>query len=375
MIEQARASQTLAASTNSLVTSTYPLSEMEQVESVAVPIFSYLNVTAFIFGQSRTYFFSKNGRPETPTLITAPMQTIDGALISLLDLTNLSTKWYHEVGFRKYTFEQIETADYIQRDKFLRMYDMWKRRFDYLEQKQGQFWIGKSQEKKTMLRLMYLTLVLLLSTSCSVYEEIWDHYKPEFEELLCLAKQVLDACTNPSHGATNHQRHFSFELGIIPALEIISRKCRYSRLRREAIRMLKGNPKRECLFDSIYSSILDERAMALEEMALNLAPGQMPLENQLPPEHSRIHITTFDYKEARGVQGWPVRFFSKPRGPFGDWFIREEILDAGGSLRERSKLTPEIPRYEEFNAYIQRQDWRSVVDVNPEVLVDFNSSY
>jgi hypothetical protein len=139
---------------------------------------------------------------------------------------------------------------------------------------------------------------------------------------------------------------FSFELGIIPPMEVVARKCRYPKIRRKALEMLRQSPKRECLFDSMYSAILDERVMELEEAAFKLPPGQIPDDDQLPPENSRVHLIFFAYEEVPGLRGWPVSFLSKPRGPNGEWFIRKELLDARGTLM---KWKPTNSPFNEFS--------------------------
>jgi hypothetical protein len=339
MIEQSRVKRKMPTA----VKITHPSFETELVERIMAPLFASLNVTAAVFGRPGVYFYSRYGEPEGSSLVSGPMRSMEGALTSLLDLTNASTKFLHEVGKRKYTSGMLELADYLHQDKLLKMFDAWKRKFDDLEKEQGDFWVSNIARGKSMLRAVHLTVYLWLSTSCSVYETSWDQFKPQFEELLELSEEVMD---DEIRFPDAQSKLFSFELGIIPPLEVVARKCRYPTLRRRALEMLRKSPKRECLFDSMYSAILDERVMELEEMSFKLPAGQIPDDDQLPPENARIHLIFFAYEEVPGLRGWPVSFLSKPRGPNEEWFIRKELLDARGCLM---KWKPATSPFNEFS--------------------------
>jgi hypothetical protein len=339
MIEQARSKR----KNPSKLDVALPSFETELVERVMAPLFSSLNITAAVFGRPGVYFFSRHGEPDQSPLFSGGMRNMEEAVTSLLDITNGTTRYLHNVGKKKYTTGMLELSDYLSQDKLLKMFDDWKQRFDTLEKEQGELWVSNIVRGKCMLRAVHLTVYLWLLTSCTAYETAWDAHKEKFEELLGMIEQVM---SDDIRFSENNCKVFSFELGIIPALELIARKCRYPKIRRRALALLRKSPKRECLFDSFYSAVLDERVMELEEMAFKLPPGQVPEDNQLPPEASRIHLIFFAYEEIPGLRGWPVSFLSKPRGPNEDWFIRKELLDAEGSFM---KWKPAVSPFNEFS--------------------------
>jgi len=86
--------------------------------------------------------------------------------------------------------------------------------------------------------------------------------------------------------------------------------------------------------------------MELEEMSLKLGPGQVPTDDQLPSETSRIHLIFFAYEEIPGLRGWPVSFLSKPRGVESDWYIRKELLDVEETF---VKWKPTMTPFAEFS--------------------------
>jgi hypothetical protein len=339
MIEQARVRRKNPAKMNV----SFPSFETELVERVMAPLFSSLNITASVFGRPGVYFFSRQGEPDPISMFATPMRNMEEALTSLLDLTNSTTKFLHTVGKKKYTTGMVELSDYLGQDSLLKMFDDWKSRFDTLERDQGELWVSNIVRGKTMLRAVHLTVYLWLLTSCNTYESAWDDHKEKFEQLLVMIEEVMN---DEIRFTEDSSKVFSFELGLIPALELLARKCRYPKLRRRALTLLRKSPKRECLFDSFYSAVLDERVMELEEMAFKLSPGQIPDENQLPPEHARIHLIFFAYEEIPGLRGWPVSFLSKPDGPNESFMIRKELLDAEGSFM---KWKPATSPFNEFS--------------------------
>jgi hypothetical protein len=330
MIEQARKSQ----ETSSKTRIGYSKYEVGLVERVITPVFAFLNVTAVIFGRPGVYFYSRHGEPELASLlISSSMKTVQDALTSLLDLANACSRLLHEVGTRKYT-SGTNSGDYLQQCNLMKMLDNWKRRFDRLEKEEDKNRPSEREKKKrVLLKSYYLIIFLWLSTTCSVYETSWDSHKSNFEKLLDLSEQAIgsgcnddDENNNPS--VTGAQSNlFSFELGVIPSLDLVAKKCRYPRLRRRALRMLRNTPKKECFCDSRFVAVLNERLMELEEVGLKQLPDQTLGDDQLPPEEARIHATGFGYTHVPELRGWPVHFLSKPKGPYEDWQIQKELLD------------------------------------------------
>jgi hypothetical protein len=88
--------------------------------------------------------------------------------------------------------------------------------------------------------------------------------------------------------------------------------------------------QREALFDAKYSLAIYERVMTLEESSLNLQPGEIPAENQLPPEVARIHQIDLPPLPPTS-SGRPVNFLTKTHGIEGGWSVRSEYVLINGS--------------------------------------------
>lgn len=342
MIEQAREKRGKRVDVKRSGIRSLPQYEHELVERMMAPLFSSLNITASVFGRPGVYFFTKNIPYDDETLL-GKMENMEQALASLLDMINAGTKFVHDMGRKKYNTQALEVEDYLRQDRLIRIFDDWKIAFDALEQEQGHEWASETSKGQNMLRAVHLTVRMWLLTGCSAYESTWDAYKPEFEELLRL---IEDVTTDAVRFPDAKSKLFSFELGIIPPLELVARKCRYPKIRRKALQMLRTCPTRECLFDSFYSALLDERVMELEEMSFKLSPGQIPDENELPPENARIHLMFFAYEETPGLKGWPVSFLSKPEGIEGEWNLRKELLDVEENF---GNWKPVVSPFHDFN--------------------------
>ncbi|KAF2669407.1 hypothetical protein BT63DRAFT_479256 [Microthyrium microscopicum] len=325
MIEQARTERSDALNTSHIKGSLN--FETEIVERVMAPLFSSLNITASVFGRPGVSFLTRNADPDSWEV--KDLKDMEEAIGTLLDITNRSTGFVYEVGKKKHSGGAPSVEDLRMQERMLNLYNSWKIKFDALEEHEGDNWVDPLSQGKSMLRAVHLTVRLWLLNACALYETSWDSYKAEFEELIRLVEEIVgDGIRFPN----SQSKLFSFELGIIPPLELVARKCRYPTIRRRALELLRLSPKRECLFDSFYSHLLNERVMQLEEMALKLPPGQIPTDYQLPPENARIHLVFFAFEEIPGVRGWPVSFLFKPQGPGEEWYLRKELLDAEGSF-------------------------------------------
>jgi hypothetical protein len=172
-----------------------------------------------------------------------------------------------------------------------------------------------------------MAVKIWLRSCLSPYETTWDQFRPEFEEILARIEIIIDdTCRFP----TKQSKEFTFELGILPALQFVVGKCRYPSLRRKALKLISGAPKRECIFDSTYSYALYERVMHIEEASLGLPPGQIPTDDQLPAEAARICHVDMPPLPAR-PNGRPVNFLSKPHGVEGSWHVQSEYLNLNSS--------------------------------------------
>ncbi|PTB65892.1 hypothetical protein BBK36DRAFT_1120967 [Trichoderma citrinoviride] len=114
----------------------------------------------------------------------------------------------------------------------------------------------------TLLRLQYTIAWTLLSSSGPSREMEYDNFLPQFRQCVALAGDFAAA----------HERYsgslkptFTPEIGIVPVLYIIGAKCRHPVVRREALDVLRRQPIREAVWDSLVVARVVERVIEIEE--------------------------------------------------------------------------------------------------------------
>lgn len=113
-----------------------------------------------------------------------------------------------------------------------------------------------------LLRLQHTIAWTLLSSSGPGGEMEYDNFLTQFQQCVVLAGDL----------AAVHERYsgslkptFTPEIGIIPVLYIIAAKCRHPVVRREALGILRRQPIREAVWDSLVVARVVERIIEIEE--------------------------------------------------------------------------------------------------------------
>ena len=114
----------------------------------------------------------------------------------------------------------------------------------------------------SLLRLHHTIAWTLLSCYLPGREMDYDKFLPQFQQCVALAGDVAAA----------HEQYsgllkptFTPEVGILPVLYIIGAKCRHPVIRREALSILRRQPIREAVWDSISAARVVERVIEIEE--------------------------------------------------------------------------------------------------------------
>lgn len=274
-----------------------------------------------IFGRptvSVTFLSADGGRANESTRRT--FRSIHDAISSFLDLIDPSIKLIQANVQSKYV--GIEPGAVAEQTRLLGLMDDWHLSLEHLMHNEGAVEPGQLMNGYNVVLSSTISVRVWLEACLSPNETDWDNYKSKFEEMVQLAEPVIyDSLRFPDQPS----KSFSFELGIIPTLQFVAWKCRWPKIRRKALFLLRNAPKRECVFDSSYAHALYERVRVLEESSLNLSEGQVPADDQLPPEHARIHVIDLPPLETT-LHGRPVNFLSRPGGVEQGWSVRSECL-------------------------------------------------
>ncbi|KAE9971605.1 hypothetical protein EG327_009792 [Venturia inaequalis] len=291
--------------------------DFEIVEKQLCPMFAWLNMATAIFGRPTVSvaFLSADGARATDTT-RPPFRSIHDAISSFLDLIDPAIKLIQANVQSKYV--GIEPEAIAEQTRLGALMDDWNLSFDHLMQNERTV----PMNGYNVMLSTTMSVRVWLEACLSPDEMIWDNYKSKFEEMVQLAEPIVyDSVRFPDEPS----KSFSFELGIIPTLQFVAWKCRWPKIRRKALQLLRHAPKRECVYDASYAYALYEKVRELEESALNLSPGETPADDQLPPEYARIHVIDLPAL-ASTSKGRPVNLLTRPGGSGQGWSVRSEFL-------------------------------------------------
>ncbi|RYP55896.1 hypothetical protein DL771_012272 [Monosporascus sp. 5C6A] len=114
----------------------------------------------------------------------------------------------------------------------------------------------------SLLRLQHTIAWTFLSSYGPGREMDYDNFLPQFQQCVALAGDIAAAHEQYSGSL---KPTFTPEIGIIPVLYIIGVKCRHPVVRREVLSILRRQPIREAVWDSISAARVVERVIEIEE--------------------------------------------------------------------------------------------------------------
>ncbi|RFU25098.1 hypothetical protein B7463_g11236, partial [Scytalidium lignicola] len=139
-------------------------------------------------------------------------------------------------------------------------------------------------DETVMLSLYYNLASILLSTSCTHTEMVYEDFKPLFQEIVTKSNHLLTSSDNP---ATTSR--FTLDLGTIIPLAFTAVKCRDRRIRRQAISLLWSKARREGL---CFDTITIARVLA---WILSIESEGIPPDYDTIPETSRVLVNNVHF--------------------------------------------------------------------------------
>lgn len=152
------------------------------------------------------------------------------------------------------------------KDDILRELETWSNLFENMLQ-QGNSYQSDSEAYPLIsrLRLQHIIIWTFLSSYGAGREMEYDNYLPQFQQCMALADVVVAAHERYSGSVKST---FTPEIGVLPVLYIIGVKCRHPTVRREVLSILRRQPIREAIWDSISTARVVERVIEIEEGGL-----------------------------------------------------------------------------------------------------------
>jgi hypothetical protein len=293
------------------------------IERELVPIFSCLNMLSSLFGRQSLTIYTNSLDAGDSFESPPPAISIAIARVELTDLVNVIVKFIRSIGESKYKSD-ISTNLIVEQTRLQGLFSKWQANYLQLLEKQATTQTEHDKLGANLIHAISITLKLWLAAALAPNETAWDQYKEDYEKIVSLSRTLVPEVDSSS----KHSKHFSFEMGIIAPLHFVAWKCRWPHVRRKALALLKASPRRECLFESYDSCAVFTRVMLVEEECLGLPGHEVPAENELPTEESRIHQVDIA-AAAPTSEGNPINFLSKPFGISGPWHSRTEYVQLG----------------------------------------------
>ncbi|KAE9985584.1 hypothetical protein EG327_004628 [Venturia inaequalis] len=333
------------------------------IERELVPIFGCLNMLSSLFGRRSLAIYTNSLDAGESFESPPPATSIDMARVELTDLVNVIVRFIQSIGESKYKSD-VSIDMIVEQIRLQDLFDKWRANYLQLVEKEKEAGTQTEHEKRgaNLIQAISITLSLWLAASLSPNESTWDQYKDDYEEIVTLSQTLVPE-------VVDHSKHFSFEMGIIAPLHFVAWKCRWPHIRRKALALLKASPRRECLFESHDSCAVFTRVMLVEEEYLGLSPHEVPPEDELPPEHLRVHQVDIPPIPPT-AQGNPINFLSKPHGISGAWHKRTDHVQLGNVDFEESPASPPSPTVE-----VEEKEDTTVIFAQHENHAHFDSYY
>ncbi|KAF2673580.1 hypothetical protein BT63DRAFT_437248 [Microthyrium microscopicum] len=297
-------------------------SDFDFIESDLVLVFSWLNMISVMFG-GVSHSINNLSSSSTVRHLSGPFNNIVDARASLVDIVDQTIQIVQK--FNDYSKGRaVSSNDKAMQLIVLGTYNDWKISFENMMEKDAGTWSPAVRNGANLILASWWTMKLWLEGAFFEYETEWDAFKEAFEQI---AKYVETVTDDQIRFPDDESKFFCFEPIYLPALQFLVLKCRYPQLRRKGLRLLRACPQKEAIFDSRTSELLFKRVMELEEASIpGLKPGQIPKDDQLPPEEFRIQKIEMPPLPAT-AKGSTVNFYSKPNGPNGSWHVTAEYIN------------------------------------------------
>ncbi|TQV93772.1 hypothetical protein V2A60_004067 [Cordyceps javanica] len=179
-------------------------------------------------------------------------------------------------------------------------------------------------EQTGLLRIKYLTSVVIMSGCLSPEETVYDAHAGDFAEMVDLAADIRTRQQQliPNYSGSGG---FQLDMAVIHPLYLTATKCRCPVIRRRAIQALYTGPDFEGAWEGVVSARIGERVMQLEEEGISFDLDSLRDGELLDvPESARVHSVDIctDPAQCRAT----VYFSRRPNGPGSEWDDLQEEM-------------------------------------------------
>ncbi|KAM5378097.1 hypothetical protein ACJZ2D_004555 [Fusarium nematophilum] len=287
--------------------------ELAFVETHLAPVLCTLSLCVAEFGSPTDLYLNPvdlNGCP----VFGEPFHEMSQARVGLIDIITAAVSLGQE--------DSSTSLVSLKAAGLSTALECWKMRFDDLVQRGKPSWSDQDKGAADLVRVMWQSTAVGLSVGPAADETAWDSHKTAYEEIIRLVESLISWHKDTPGSATFH-----FEMGVISPLHLVAWKCRWPRLRRKGLALLLLSSRRECLYDVTLYHAVFSRIMAIEEGYSGKPWGELPDQDDLPPEQARIRHFFCESPSSATENIYSLTVFSKPNWPEGTWCPTTEHLD------------------------------------------------
>jgi hypothetical protein len=295
------------------------------VETELAPIISLFNVNTSEFSTGTRKKLLLNP-VDTGTLILAErFETLREVRVAMIDMVTATTGVFQllDENLDKGLLPSAELLIIIE--GLRRTRDRWKANFDEIVRRQGSTWNKEQQAAADVIRLMWYSTVMGTTTYRVDCECAWDVHREDFEEIIRIGESIV---SDPDRYPDELSKTLSLDFGLLYPLHAAAWKCRWPRLRRRGLDLLRRMPRQEWWYNVNHYHTIFSRIMKVEEAHLEPCDGIALDEATLIPEHVRVHdfCTVPTQTKANGYSLYKLKFMTKPHGLEGEQHITTEDL-------------------------------------------------
>ncbi|KAE8451159.1 hypothetical protein EG329_004831 [Mollisiaceae sp. DMI_Dod_QoI] len=169
-----------------------------------------------------------------------------------------------------------------------------------------------------------------------INESAYDVFMPEFRKIVEYAAILLQIQSSRTRGSSPPSSssssspdpqsangigkepiiHFTFDIGVVPPLYLVVVKCRDRKLRRQALKLMEENPRREGVWDSVATVALGRWVIGLEEEGAKRFSSASPRSNS-DGDSPRSTDSSRSRTVSRGPVTYPTPGSSATNGRYG----------------------------------------------------------
>ncbi|KAF1976401.1 hypothetical protein BU23DRAFT_47639 [Bimuria novae-zelandiae CBS 107.79] len=244
----------------------------ELIEKSLVPLFHRLLTTGIMYGVPTELALSIVQRsPDTPQV---SFISVLEAQFAMHELRNHGLLFLRLMGENYRLTSPTPEIKLLDQQALLHALDDWWTALEDLERS-----TTLSQDDTitahSLKACYYMTYIVAASVAdpnqCAI-----DRHLPRFKAIVNHCRKVIDYSQRA--GTTSPAANFTFEITIIPILNLVASRCRCPATRREAVALLERNLPREGLWDAQQQAVVLRRLIEIEEREVDPVTG-WPTEN------------------------------------------------------------------------------------------------